>query len=76
MEKILNILTSIRSDVDFLSEDKLIDNGILDSFDVVAIVAELCEEFDIRISVEDMEPANFNSVAAIKALVERIQDEE
>lgn len=76
MEKILNILTSIRSDVDFLNEDKLIDNGILDSFDVVAIVAELCEEFDIRISVEDMEPANFNSVAAIKALVERIQDEE
>ena len=76
MEKILNILTSIRSDVDFLSEDKLIDNGILDSFDVVAIVAELCEEFDIRISVEDMEPENFNSVAAIKALVERIQDEE
>ena len=76
MEKILNILTSIRSDVDFLSEDKLIDNGILDSFDVVAIVAELCEEFDIRISVKDMEPANFNSVAAIKALVERIQDEE
>ena len=76
MEKILNILTSIRSDVDFLSEDKLIDNGILDSFDVVGIVAELCEEFDIRISVEDMEPENFNSVAAIKALVERIQDEE
>ena len=76
MEKIINILKGIRSDVDFMNEDKLIDDGILDSFDVVGIVAELCEEFDIRISVEDMEPENFNSVAAIKALVERIQDEE
>ena len=76
MEKILSILKSIRNDVDFEHEDRLMDSGILDSFDVVSIVAELCEAYGITITVEDMEPENFNSVAAIKALVDRILDEE
>ena len=75
MEKILEILKSIRSDVDFANEKALIDDGILDSFDVVSVVGELCDEFDITITAEDMEPENFNSVEAILALVERLQDE-
>lgn len=75
MEKILEILKSIRSDVDFENETQLIDNGILDSFDVVSVVGELCDEFDITITAEDLEPENFNSAAAILALVERLQDE-
>ncbi|MBQ9859591.1 MAG: acyl carrier protein [Clostridia bacterium] len=75
MEKILEILNSIRSDIDFANEDKLIDDGILDSFDIVSIVGELCDEYDITITVDDMEPENFNSAAAILALVERLQDE-
>ena len=75
MEKILEILKSIRSDVDFESEKHLIDDGILDSFDVVSVVGELCDEFDITITAEDLEPENFNSVEAIHALVERLQDE-
>lgn len=76
MEKILSILQSIRSDVDFANETKLIDDGILDSFDIVSIVAELCEEYDITITVDMLEPENFNSAAAMLALVERILDEE
>ncbi len=75
MEKIIEILKSIRSDVDFATADKLIDDGILDSFDIVAVVAELCDAFDITITVDDMEPENFNNVAAIKALVDRLSDE-
>ncbi len=76
MEKILGILQSIRSDVDFANETKLIDDGILDSFDIVSIVAELCEEYDITITVDMLEPENFNSASAMLALVERILDEE
>lgn len=76
MEKILAILKSIRSDVDFEKEDKLIDDGILDSFDIVSVVGELCDEFDITITTDDMEPENFNSAKAIFELVERILDEE
>lgn len=75
MEKILNILKSIRSDVDFEKEELLIDNGILDSFDIVSIVGELCDVYDITITAEEMEPENFNSAQAMLALVERLQDE-
>ena len=76
MEKILKILQQIRSDVDFEKETALIDDGILDSFDIVSIVSDLMEEFEIEISIDDMIPENFNSVSAINDLVERILDEE
>ena len=75
MDKLLEILNSIRSDVDFETEEHLMDDGILDSFDIVSIVGELCDVFDITITAEDLEPENFNSAKAIMALVERILDE-
>ncbi len=75
MEKLLEILKSVRDDVDFENEDKLIDNEILDSFDIVSIVGELCDAYEITITVDDMEPENFNSAKAILALVERLIDE-
>ena len=75
MEKILEILKGIRSDIDFENETKLIDDGILDSFDIVSIVGELCDAYDVTITAEDMEPENFNSAKAMLALVERIQDD-
>lgn len=75
MDKLLEILNSIRSDVDFENEDRLMDDGILDSFDIVSIVGELCDVFDITITAEDLEPENFNSAKAMMALVDRILDE-
>ena len=76
MEKIIEILESIRSDVDFANEEALIDDGILDSFDIVSIVGELCDYYDITITVDMMEPENFNSAKAIHELVESILDED
>ncbi len=76
MERILEILSSIRADIDFEKEEKLIDDGILDSFDIVSIVAELCAEYDVTITVDMLEPENFNSAAAMLALVESILDED
>ena len=75
MEKLLEILKSVRDDVDFENETKLIDDEVLDSFDIVSIVGELCDAYDITITVDDMEPENFNSAQAILALVERLIDE-
>lgn len=75
MEKVLEILQGIRSDVDFMNEKQLIDAGILDSFDIISLVGELNDEFDIEIDAEDLEPKNFNTVEAIVALVKRLQDE-
>ena len=75
MEKLLEILKSVRDDVDFENEPKLIDDEILDSFDIVSIVGELTDAYGITITVDDMEPENFNSASAILALVERLIDE-
>lgn len=75
MDKILEILRSIRDDIDYDKEDKLIDDGVLDSFDIVSIVGELCDAYDITITVDEMEPENFNSAKAIHELVERLLEE-
>lgn len=75
MEKILNILQEIRSDIDFENEKKLIDDGLLDSFDIIQIVSTFNDEFDIEIDVDELMPENFNSVEAMKQLIERLQEE-
>ncbi len=71
---VLDILTGIRGDIDFENETKLIDNNILASLDIVAIVGEFNDEFDVEISVEDLVPENFNSVDAMVELITRAQE--
>jgi D-alanine--poly(phosphoribitol) ligase subunit 2 len=75
MEDIIKILNEFRPDIDFTSNERLIEDGILDSLDIVNIVAELDSEFDIEIPVEDIAPENFNSAAAIKKLVDGLREE-
>lgn len=75
MSKVLNILKDIRPDVDFEHADQLIDQGILDSFDIVSIVGELNDAFDVDIPVERITPENFNSLAAIEQMIERLENE-
>jgi len=74
-EQILNILKEIRPDVDFENETKLIDNSVLDSFDIISIVSELNNEFDIEINVNDLVPDNFNTVVAMQELIEKMLNE-
>lgn len=73
-EQVLEILTEIRGDVDFENETKLIDDSILASLDIVAIVGEFNDEFDVEISVEDLVPENFNSVDAMVELITKAQE--
>lgn len=70
MEKIVEILTGIRPDIDVKSQ-AFIDEGYLDSFDIVTLVSELIDNFNVDITVEDIIPDNFNSVDSIKELIER-----
>lgn len=73
-ETVLEILKDVRSDVDFAGMDKkLIDDNVLESLDIVAIVGEFNDEFDIEISVEDLTPENFNSVDAMVELIKNAQ---
>jgi acyl carrier protein len=69
MDKILEILNETRPDIEFEEEKELIDGGLLDSFDIVSIISDLNDEFDIHIRVTDLKPENFNSVEAIQRLV-------
>lgn len=76
MEKILEILNSVRDDIDYANEKNLVDDGVLDSFDVVGIVSELCMEYDITVTIDDITAENFNSAEAIYEMVNRILDED
>ena len=75
MEELMEILGELRPDVDFENETALITDGVLDSFDIVALVAELNEAFDIEIKPNNLVPDNFNSVKALMSLIEQLQDE-
>lgn len=75
-EKLMEILEELRPDVEFEGCTDLIDGGVLDSFDIVSLVGELNDEFDIEINVEHLQPENFNSVEAMLKLIEKLQSEE
>ncbi|MDD6988261.1 phosphopantetheine-binding protein [Ruminococcus sp.] len=75
MDELMEILEDLRPDVDFENETALIDDGVLDSFDIVALVGELNEAFDIEIKPNNLVPENFNSAKAMMALIEQLQDE-
>ncbi|MCL1835252.1 MAG: phosphopantetheine-binding protein [Oscillospiraceae bacterium] len=71
MDKLLAILADIRPDVDFTAETKLVTEGILDSFDIVALVADLNAAFNIAIGLTDLVPENFDSAEAMDSLINR-----
>lgn len=73
-DEILEILEDVRDDIDFENETALIDDDLLESLDIVAIVGEFNEAFDVEISVEDLLPENFNSVDAMVELITRAQE--
>ena len=75
MKELLNILREMHPDVDFESEEHLIDNAILDSMDIVGLITEIGEEFDVTITASNIVPDNFNSAKALYALIQRLEDE-
>lgn len=75
MEELIRILSEIRPDIDFKKEKSLIDGGILDSFDIISIVGELNDAFDVEINVEYLLPENFNSAEAMLELIRKLQED-
>ena len=73
MDKLMRILSELSSDIDFETEDTLIDGCLLDSFDIVTLVAEIDDAFGIEIPAEALIPENFNSAKAIFALIQQLQ---
>ena len=75
MEELLEILESLHPDVDYESCTTLIDDKILDSFDIIAIISEIDNTFDVAIPAEEIIPENFNSAKALWELIQKIAEE-
>ena len=75
MDELMEILEEMKPDVDFKTCNTLIDDGILDSFDILNLVSELNDAFDIEITPVDIVPDNFNSAEALWKMVKRLQED-
>ena len=76
MEKLLEILSELHPETDFETETRLVDGGILASFDVVMLITRIEEEFDVVIPAKEIVPENFNSAKALYALIGRIAEQD
>ncbi len=75
MDELLDILKELHPEVDYEICDTLVDDKILDSFDIVSLITEINDTFDVKIPASEIIPENFNSAAALWALIERLMDE-
>lgn len=73
MEQLMEILRELRPDVDFETEKALVDDGILGSFDITALVNTLMDEFDVEMSMADLEPESFNSAEAMWEYIQSLK---
>ena len=76
MEQLMEILEGIRPDIDFANEKSLVTDRLLESFDIINLVSEIDDEFDVKIKPADLVPENFDSVEAMCAMIQRLQVEE
>ncbi len=76
MESLLEILQELHPEVDFETEEHLIDNVILDSFDIVSLITEIQDTFDVTIDANRIIPENFNSAKALYALIQELENED
>ena len=75
MQELLEILSDLHPDIDYESCKTLIDDKILDSFDIIAIITEIDNTFDVAIPAEEIIPENFNSAEAIYELIQKLLEE-
>ena len=72
----MEILQEVHADIDFATHETLIDDQVIDSFDIITLVAEVNDRIGVTIPAGELIPENFNSYAALKALIERLEDED
>ena len=75
MDELLQVLQSLHPEVDFDQCQTLVDDKILDSFDIVTVISEIYDVFGVAVPAEEIIPANFNSAKALYELIQRLEDE-
>lgn len=74
MDRLIELLQEIKEDIDYENEEALIDDELLDSFDILQIISALDEEYDISIPASMIVPQNFNSAEALWNMVQELMD--
>ncbi len=75
MEELREILTALKPEIDFDQEKELIDGGLLESFDVISLIAEIEDRFGVEIPAEEIVPENFNTAEGIWNLIRQTKGE-
>lgn len=76
MDELLALLNDINPDVDYETEERLIDGKVLDSFSIITLISNITDTFDVELGPQHLIPENFNSARAIWAMIERIREED
>ena len=74
MDTLLEILEELHPDIDFKTHETLIDNQVIDSFDIITLVAEINDRIGVAIPAEELIPENFNSHESLKELIEKLEE--
>lgn len=72
MNKLILILNELKPEIDFINANDLVERRILDSLDIVLLVTDFEDAFNIKISADDIIPENFKDLAAMMSLIERL----
>ena len=72
MEQLSELLQGLHPEIDYETEEGLVDNGILDSLDIVTLITDINDAFDVSIPAEEILPETFNSARALWELIERL----
>lgn len=75
MERLLDILNELKPGVDFESQPKIVDDGILDSLTIARLIGMIEDEFDVEFEVTDLVPENFNTVSAMMDMINRLEED-
>jgi len=76
LDEVIHVLEEVKPGVDYRREDNLFEGHILGSVEIILLVSELNDAFDITITLPYIKPENFRSAQTICAMVEKILDEE
>ncbi|EHF01319.1 hypothetical protein [Olsenella sp. oral taxon 809] len=76
LDAMIDLLNDVKEGVDYTNCTTLIDERILDSFDILSIVSAIDDEFDVAVPAKEIVPANFNSAQSLLAMVQRLADED
>ena len=76
MDELLEILNDINPDIDYETEDRLIDDKRFDSLSIISLISQISDTFDIEIGPKYIRNENFNSAKAMWNMIQEIQANE